>query len=175
MSDALLLAAATTKRGKWTARRKIAEATLCPIMAYKPRDFEGHGPKQALSLFDMPDKDPCHFCTKWWIQNIMLRLHWWSICFYCLLISRINRTHILYGWLLQGSLVTGCRLQPVPKHFLSKNINPGKRRMRWSGSELRISCLTCTFLTISPTHHLSWKKRYFPFEVAYRWAFGTGW
>jgi len=41
--------------------------------------------------------------------------------------------------------------------------------------ELRISCLACTFITISPTLYLWWEEIYFSFEVTYRWASGTGW
>ena len=47
-SNALLPAATAAKRGKWTARGKIAEASPGPLMAYKPHNFVGHGPKQAL-------------------------------------------------------------------------------------------------------------------------------
>jgi len=40
----------------------------------------------------------------------------------------------------------------------------------WLGFELGTSCVTCTILTISSTHHLWWEERYFPFEVTLRWV-----
>jgi hypothetical protein len=71
---------------------------------------------------------------------------------------------------------TGWNLHLVPKQFLSKkNQTWGEERVWWPRFKIWISCLACAFLTISPTHHLWWEERYFPFEVTHGWAFGTGW